>query len=96
MNFELLKQSYRSEILRIAANNKAENIRLFGSVVRGDNTPDSDIDFLVHFQKGASLMDMVGLDEDLTKLLGCKVDVLSDTAIKEDLAPFILNEAQSL
>lgn len=52
-------------------------MRLFGSVARGDETPDSDIDFLVDFAPGTSLFDLVDLIADLRALLGVSVDVVS-------------------
>jgi predicted nucleotidyltransferase len=51
MDMAFLHMQYRSKILEIANKYKAENIRIFGSTVRGENTKDSDVDFLVHFKK---------------------------------------------
>jgi len=96
MNLEEIRTKYREQILQIAKKYKAENVRVFGSVVRGENTEKSDIDFLVHFTKGASLLDESGLDLDLRDLLKCKVDVISDRAIRSEFKSFILNEAQTL
>ncbi|OFW80715.1 MAG: hypothetical protein A2887_05845 [Alphaproteobacteria bacterium RIFCSPLOWO2_01_FULL_40_26] len=93
MDMEILRTKYRDRILQIANKYKAENVRIFGSVVRGDNRIDSDIDFLVHFKEGASLFDESGLDIDLCDLLKCKVDVISDRAIRNEFKPFILSEA---
>ncbi len=95
MDFNTL-ESLKPAILELANKNKAENIRVFGSVARGDSHSASDVDFLVHFRPDASLMDMAGLDEDLSTLLGCKVDIISDRAIKDEFAPFILSEARPL
>jgi predicted nucleotidyltransferase len=96
MNIETLRTEYRDKILEIAKKYKAEDIRVFGSVSRGDNGPESDIDFLVHFKKGASLLDESGLDIDLTELLGCKVDIISDRAVRSEFRPFIFSEAKPL
>jgi hypothetical protein len=68
----------RDDILRLAAQHKAYNVRVFGSVARGDSTPESDVDLMVSFQDGASIYEMSGLWQDLEALLGCKVDVASD------------------
>jgi uncharacterized protein len=65
----------RDEILRIAAAEKARNVRVFGSVARGDAGPDSDIDFVVDFEPDYSLMNLSGLYLDLEALLGRKVHV---------------------
>lgn len=96
MDMAFLRTQYRSKILEIANKYKAENIRIFGSTVRGENTKDSDVDFLVHFKKGASLLDESGLDIELTDLLGCKVDIISDRTIRSEFRPFILKEAEIL
>ena len=56
---------------------------LFGSVARGDDTPESDIDFLVEFQKGSSLFDLMDLQEALEQLLGASVDVVSVGGLKD-------------
>ncbi|MBO0770838.1 MAG: helix-turn-helix domain-containing protein [Actinobacteria bacterium] len=74
---------YRDEILRLAARNRAGNVRVFGSIARGEDTPDSDVDLLVSFQPGASLLDQAGLIADLEELLGRHVDVVSDRALTD-------------
>ena len=74
----------------------AENIRVFGSVARGDSTEESDIDFVVKFLPNASLLDQVGMIDELTVLLDCPVDVVSERAINRYLLPKILNEAVPL
>lgn len=96
MNILTLRKKYRNQILNIADKYKADNVRVFGSVVRGENRDDSDIDLLVHFKEGASLLDESGLDIDLNELLGCKVDIISDRAIRSEFKSFILKEARPL
>lgn len=78
-----LLAEHRVEVVAAAARNRATNVRVFGSVARGEDTPDSDVDLLVTFQPGASLLDQAGLVEDLQDLLGVHVDVVSDRALKE-------------
>ena len=68
----------RNEILTIARRCRAFNVRVFGSVARGSATPNSDVDFLVSFEPGATLMHHSGLRLDLIDLLGVNVDVISD------------------
>ncbi|MCC6802244.1 MAG: nucleotidyltransferase family protein [Anaerolineae bacterium] len=68
----------RDEILALAARHGAYNVRVFGSVARGEATPDSDIDLLVSFQKDASIYDISGLWQDLQELLGNRVDLATD------------------
>lgn len=86
----------REEILRVADAHGARNVRVFGSVARGDAGPDSDIDFLVEMPKGRSLLDLVGLWQDLEELLGRKVDVVTDGGISPYLKDRILTEARPL
>jgi len=71
----------RNEILEIAKRHGASDIRIFGSVARGDATELSDVDFLVRFEPGRSLFDQGGLLMDLRDLLGAKVDVVSEGAL---------------
>ena len=71
-------RSRRDEIIEVARHNKAHNIRVFGSVARGEATPESDIDLLVDFEEGASLYDLSGLWQDLSELLDHPVEVVSD------------------
>jgi predicted nucleotidyltransferase len=81
----------RGEIYKIARKHKAEKVYVFGSCARGEETPDSDIDFLVELQKGVSFRDLLGLQDGFEKLLGCSVDVVS----KNGLSPFIRNSILS-
>lgn len=74
---ELLRR-YRSEILRAAAAAGARNVRVFGSVARGQADPNSDVDFLVDLEPGRSLLDVGGLQMDLERLLGRPVDVVTE------------------
>jgi predicted nucleotidyltransferase len=92
---EVLKQK-RSEILRVAAEHGAHNVRVFGSARRGEAGANSDIDLLVSMEKGKTLLDFVGLWQDLEELLGCKVDVISDGGISPYLRERILAEAVAL
>lgn len=74
MTIEELRR-HRDDILRIAASRGASNIRVFGSVARGEATPHSDIDLLVEFEKGRSLVDLTGLQLELEDLLRYEVDI---------------------
>jgi predicted nucleotidyltransferase len=71
---EILQQK-REEILNLAAQHGASNIRIFGSVARDEEGEDSDIDFLVDMESDRSLLDRIGLIQDLEDILGRKVDV---------------------
>ncbi|MHB8293905.1 MAG: nucleotidyltransferase family protein [Acidimicrobiales bacterium] len=70
-----LLRAHRDEILRLATARGVSNIRVFGSVARGDATPDSDIDLLVDFQVQKSGFDLIAFADDLEQLLGRSVDV---------------------
>ena len=89
-------RSRRTEILAVARKRGARNVRVFGSVARGDAGPDSDIDILVEFEPGRSLLDHAGLMLDLSELLGCKVDVVTDRGLRPRIRDRVLLEAVPL
>jgi predicted nucleotidyltransferase len=95
MTLETLR-SRRKEILLLAERYKAEDVRIFGSVARGDASETSDVDLLVHFRAGASLFDLIGLQQDTSDLIHTKVDVVSDEGLSPYLARRILSEAVAL
>ena len=71
------------EIHAIARRHRARSVSVFGSVARGEDRPGSDIDFLVEFEPGASLLDLMAIQDDLEALLGCTVDVVSAGGLKD-------------
>ena len=77
-------RSLRREIYEIAGKHKAARVYVFGSCARMEETPDSDIDFIAEFQPHSSLFDLGGLQYDLQKLLGCKVDLIPEDSLTED------------
>lgn len=86
----------REDILRIAAEHGASNVRLFGSVARGDAGPESDIDVLVDMEPGRSLFDLGGLLMDLRDMLGRRVDVVTEGALHWYIKDRVLKEAVPL
>ena len=92
---DLLRER-REEILRVAAKHGAQNVRVFGSIARGEDDEQSDIDLLVEFESGRSLLDHAALRLELRELLGCKVDVVSDRGIKPRIRDRVLREALPL
>jgi predicted nucleotidyltransferase len=78
-----LLREHRGEVLALAAANHAGDVRVFGSIARGEDTPDSDIDLLVRFDEGASLFDLVRFADKLEAMLGVRVDVLSENGLDE-------------
>ncbi|MEN6301192.1 MAG: nucleotidyltransferase family protein [Armatimonadia bacterium] len=89
-------QEKREEILALAAKHKAKHVRVFGSVVRGEDGPESDVDFLVDFEDEASLFDQIGLIQDLEDLLGRKVDVVEDGYVHWVIQDKVRQEARAL
>ena len=96
MGIKELLANKREAILRLAANRGANNIRVFGSVARGDAHPDSDVDFLVEFEPRRSLIDQGLLIEDLQNLLGRRVDVVEPGGLHWYVRDRILEEAVPL
>ncbi len=93
MTLEELLHEKREEILRIAARHGARNVRVFGSMVRGEANQASDIDFLVEMEPGRSLLDLGGLQVELESLLGRCVDVVTVRGLKARIRDRVLREA---
>jgi uncharacterized protein len=91
-----LLRARREEILGSAAEHGASNVRVFGSMARGESDASSDVDLLVEMEPGRSLLDLVGLWQDLEDMLGTHVDVLSDGGVSPHLRERIYAEAVSL
>jgi predicted nucleotidyltransferase len=87
---------YRREVLDLAAEHGFRNIRVFGSVARGEDGPDSDIDLLATFPEGLSLFDIGRVEVDLGRLLEEKVDLVPDDGLRRHVESEILAEAVSL
>lgn len=86
----------RMEILAAATRHGARNVRVFGSVARGSDTSDSDIDLLVDFEPERSLYDLVGLQLDIESLLGRRTDVVTEGSLSTYLRERVLAEARPL
>ena len=96
MNASEILRDKRDDILRTAAQYGATNVRVFGSVARGEANADSDIDLLVTFEPGRSLMDHAGLQIELERLVGIRVEVASDKGLKSRIRNHVLAEAVNL
>lgn len=96
MKIKELLRSKREEILRIAARNGARNVCVFGSAARGEAGPDSDVDLLVEWEPGRSLLDHAALMQDLEDLLVTKVDVVTRDALHRYIRDQVLAEAKPL
>jgi uncharacterized protein len=86
----------RDEIIAVASRYGASDIRIFGSVARGDTTETSDVDLLVRFESTRSLFDHGGLIDDLEDLLGIKVDVVSEGGMRDRFRDYVMKEAVPL
>jgi predicted nucleotidyltransferase len=96
MTLEELRSRHRDQIVELAHRRGAHNIRVFGSVARGDQRLDSDVDLLVDFEPGRSLLDLAGLWLDLEGTLGCKVDVVSSRGLRPRVESAVMRDAINL
>jgi uncharacterized protein len=96
LTLAILRSERRDEILRVAKRRGAFNIRVFGSVARGEADENSDLDLLVTWEPGRSLLDHAGLVQDLQELLGVKVHVGTEKSLHWYARDRILREATPL
>ncbi len=90
--YDLVNEKHEA-ILQAATRYGAYNVRVFGSVARGEATPDSDVDFLVDLQPGRSLLDLGGLLMELQDILACEIDLVTEQGLRERVRQTILDEA---
>lgn len=91
-----LLRDERERILEVAAKHGARNLRVFGSVARGEEDERSDIDLLVDMEEGSSLLDQVRLRRALAQVLGVEVDVVTAGGLRERDRETIVKEAVSI
>ena len=96
MDFAETRERHRDAIVALARDRRAANPRLFGSVLHGCASPDSDIDILVDALPGATLFDLGGLQADLEDLLGASVDLLTPLDIAPRFRAKVLAEARPI
>ena len=96
MSLNELLQEKREDILHVAAKRGASNVRIFGSVARGEDDERSDIDFLVDMEPGRSIFDLGGLLMELQDLLGHQVDVVTERGLCARIKEEVLREAVPL
>jgi len=89
-------KAQRGRILEIGRLHGAISMGLFGSVIRGEDGPDSDVDFLVEMEPGRTLFDLGELQADLTQVLGCAVDVITPNGLRHRLRNDVLREVRPL
>ena len=86
-------QTYREQIRSIVKNHRANNVRVFGSVVRGEDTDASDLDLLIDPTSETSLMDIGAIRYELKSLLGVNVDILTPNALPDSFREQVLKES---
>jgi uncharacterized protein len=91
----LIRKS-RDQIFDLAVKHGASNIRIFGSVARGDYSEGSDIDFLVDFKPGVGLLEWSAFWLDLEDLLGCDIDVATEKSLKKRYREKVMKEARPI
>jgi uncharacterized protein len=89
-------QTQRQAILSIARTYGATNLRIFGSVARGEADTASDLDLIVDLEPGRSLFDLGGLAMDLQELLDCEVDIVTEKGLKQRIRERVIQEAIQL
>lgn len=96
MNLENLIRDKGKEILRVSRQHGARRVRIFGSTARGEANVTSDLDILVDMETRSSLLDIVAIKQDLEDMLGCKVDVVTESALSPYIRTDVLKEAKTL
>ena len=96
MTLQELRATRRDSVLGLAAKHGACNVRVFGSVARGDSDSHSDVDFLVDLEPGRTLSDLGGLLMDLQEALGAPVDIVTERGLRPRVRERVLAEAVSL
>lgn len=96
MNAIQALQSKRDEIMHIASEHGARDIRVFGSVARGEANDTSDLDLLIRLEPGYSLLELIAIKQDLEDLLKCEVDIVTEAALSPYIRDQVLQEATML
>ncbi len=92
-NIEEIKNIIQKKKAMLIEKHKIKEIGIFGSYVRGEQNPDSDIDILVGFEEFPGLIEFVGIENKLSEELGIKVDLVTKSGLKPESGRHILREA---
>ncbi len=96
MHLHEIRQRYRDAILAAASRYGVRNVRVFGSVARGDAHDASDVDLLIDLEPGRTLLDHGGFLMDVRDILGCEVDVVTERGLKDHYRDHVVAEAVPL
>ena len=96
MEIDKTLREKRDQILAIARQHGARNVRVFGSLARGEGKRGSDLDVLVELESGRSLLDIIAIKQDLEDLLTTKVDIVTEAAVSPYMRDQVLRQAISL
>ncbi|TVQ51321.1 MAG: DNA polymerase subunit beta [Spirulina sp. DLM2.Bin59] len=96
LTLDQLRHHQRAAILQIATKYHGLNVRVFGSIARGEATETSDVDFLVDLPADQSLLKRIALQQELEDLLGCPVDVVKPSNLRASIRERVLQEAIAL
>jgi predicted nucleotidyltransferase len=96
LTLKIIQNEYKDKVIKIASEFGIESVRVFGSIVRGENSQSSDIDFLVKAPPGATFFTLVRFQRKLEELFNCKVDVLTESGLSKHLKPIIESESVPL
>ena len=96
MDLENLIRDKGKEILRVSRQHGARSVRIFGSTSRGEAHVTSDLDILVDMETKSTLLDIVAIKQDLEDLLGCRVDVVTESALSPYIRTDVLKEVKTL
>ena len=91
-----LLADHHQELLALAARHGARNLRLFGSVSRGEQHPDSDVDLLVDLEEGRTLLDLAAFRDGANEMLGVPVDAATPDMLKDAIREDVLSQARPL
>ena len=94
MRPSLALQIHRNAIREIALSHRVKNVRVFGSVLHGDDTDDSDLDLLVDPTSETTMMDIAKIQVEVARLLNITVDVLTPRALPDKFRDQVISEAQ--
>ena len=92
----MISEAQKDIIIKNLSRYKPKKLGVFGSYARGENNANSDLDILVEFGERISLLDLVGLEQDLSEILGIKVDLVTERALSKYIRPYVEKDYQQI